>query len=71
MGEDKQGEGFMARKAADEDDVEGHRHILPRDGAIRPKAVEPEGHIARKATEDDDDVEGHAFRLRSPSSSGE
>ena len=58
----KQGEGFMARKAADDDDVEGHRHILPRDGAIRPKAVEPEGHIARKATEDDD-VEGHSMLL--------
>ncbi|HEX7473562.1 MAG TPA: hypothetical protein VF323_10805 [Candidatus Limnocylindrales bacterium] len=70
MGDNKQGEGVVRPKATEEDDVEGHRHILPREGVVRPKAIEPEGHIARKATEDDD-VEGHAFQVRSPSSSGE
>ena len=55
-------QGFAARKATEEDDVEGHAFA-------RSKVTE--GFAARKATEEDD-VEGHAFgKLRSPSSKGE
>ena len=51
MADKAQPDGHILRKVTEDDDVEGHRHILPRDGAI-----------LRKVTEDED-VEGHSMLL--------
>jgi hypothetical protein len=56
MADKAQPQGYSAkRRATEDDDVEGHRHMAAR-------AVEPDGvHTHRKATEDD--VEGHSMLL--------
>ena len=58
-------EGFMASKATDGDDVEGHA-MRSREGY----GPTPGEGVMAKATGDEDDVEGHAFN-RSPSTRGE
>jgi hypothetical protein len=66
MADKQQPQGHSARRATEDDDVEGHRVSTPRaaepDGHSKSRAVEPEGHLARKATEDDD-VEGHSMLI--------
>ena len=64
------GEGFSKSREAD-DDVEGHSiHRDATEGFSQAKAS-GEGFSKSREAGDDEDVEGHAFRLRSPSSRGE
>jgi hypothetical protein len=63
MADKQQPQGISARRATEEDDVEGHSFIHARDSVATPRATEPEGLSQRKATEDEDDVEGHSMLL--------
>jgi hypothetical protein len=66
------GEDLFRAKVGD-DDVEGHLMRSREDGAegfSKSKTTGGED-LFRAKTSDEDDVEGHAFRLRSPSSRGE
>jgi hypothetical protein len=67
-----EGEGFSARRATEEDDVEGHRFISARDGFSKAKASpddfskakgSPDGFSKAKAAGEDDDVEGHSMMI--------
>jgi hypothetical protein len=65
------GEGFSKSRETGDDDVEGHSiHRGTGEGFAKAKAT-PEGFSKSRAAGDEDDVEGHSFRLRSPSSRGE
>src|SRR5882672_6011738 len=57
-------DGFISRKATEEDDVQGHVFHRSRDVvSMKRKVVEPEGATARRKATEDDDTEGHSLLL--------